>query len=73
MTGRPLVAAAVLVWTCALVACTTGTTPDCSDAQCLPVLEVGGDAEAGSLLDADADAGTRASDGGLDGATAAGG
>jgi hypothetical protein len=71
MGGRSLVAAGVLIWTGALVACTTGTTPDCSDAQCLPVLEVG-DGEAGSVVDAEAGeagsvrAGER--DGGSDGA-----
>jgi len=39
--GRRRLATAVgLVSACATAACTSGTTPDCSDAQCLPVIEV---------------------------------
>jgi hypothetical protein len=50
MRGRGLVAGGVLVCAGVAAACTDGTTPDCSDAQCLPIIVVdaqvveGGDA-----------------------------
>jgi hypothetical protein len=40
MRGRGLLAAGVLVCAGVAAACTDGTTPDCSDAQCLPVIVV---------------------------------
>jgi hypothetical protein len=45
MRRRRLLAAGVLFLGCAAVACTTGTTPDCSDAQCGTVIAAddGGD------------------------------
>ena len=46
MRGRRLVAAGALFSACAAAACTNGTTPDCSDAQCGTVVSLsdGGDA-----------------------------
>jgi hypothetical protein len=52
MRGRGLVAAGVLVCTGVAAACTDGTTPDCSDAQCLPVIVVAGGGDALPLADA---------------------
>jgi hypothetical protein len=41
MIGVRLAAASALVGACAAaIACSSGTTPDCSDAQCLVVQEV---------------------------------
>ena len=51
MKGRGLVAAGVLACAGVATACTDGTTPDCSDAQCLPVIVV----DATSLGDAQGD------------------
>jgi hypothetical protein len=64
--GRRLATAVALVSACAAAACTSGTTPDCSDAQCLPVIEVEGGGEAGGPADASAgDTGHAAADGSL--------
>jgi hypothetical protein len=55
MNGRRLVTAVGLVGACAAAACTSGTTPDCSeDAQCSPVLEVFDGGDAGPPADASA-------------------
>ena len=69
MRGR-LSLAAGLAAACGVAAvaqaCTDGTTPDCSDAQCLPVIEVEGGGEAGAPADASAgDTGHAAADGSL--------
>ncbi len=71
MNGRRLVTAAGLVGACAAAACTSGTTPDCSeDAQCSPVIEVFDGGDAGTPAEASAgEAGTLggAVDGSADG------
>jgi hypothetical protein len=75
MRGRGLVAAGVIVCVGVATACTDGTTPDCSDAQCLPVIVVDaaslGDAQ-GDVTVAEGGGSGRGPDGTTDGARDAG-
>lgn len=66
MRGRRLVAAGALFWACAAAACTSGTTPDCSDAQCGTVVSPGDGGDAAPSVDASSKS---SPDTGLDGAT----